>query len=132
MKKAVRKYKTTLILATSLLLPVALLILTTGSDVWAAKIAALNFHTEAKICKRVIGAGGFIRPARTLAEMSAISAWNDKVDGFGREYTLWSNAEKKSIRCTRAKGTKLFYCHARGAPCKNQYNTHSQLHAQGV
>ncbi len=132
MKKTVRKYKTMLMLATSLLLPVTLLVLTTGTDVWAAKLAALNFNTEAKICKPVIGAGGFIRPARTLAEMSAVSAWNDKVGGYGREYTLWSNAEKKSIRCARAKGTKLFYCHASGAPCKNQYNDFAKFHAKGV
>lgn len=119
-------------LATSLLLPVAFLFLTTETNLSAAELAALNLKTEAKICKPVIGAGGILKPARSQAEISAISAWNKLVDNFGKEYTLWHNAEKKQIRCAKAKKVEVYLCYVEGAPCKNQYVDFSKFHSTDV
>ena len=119
MKKMYRKNRTMWLLAVCMLCPVSLFVIVAGSKVWASHVDAVKRAQTPKHCQvQHHRAGGFNRTSKEMARMSAIVAWSREVTTYGQNYSLWTNADRKSVRCRKLRGTIVYNCIAFGTPCK--------------
>ncbi len=119
MSNTKNKPKAWAILATCLIPPLALLVFVIISETWNTHFSFLSGLQ--KDCKQLHMSSGFLRKNMSLARMSAVSSWIKKVKPYGVDYTFWTNADRKSLRCKKVSGTKYINCIAWAKPCKLIY-----------
>lgn len=73
----------------------------------------------AKHCKPLEQAFGNVHISKSKAQLHAIANWSLKAEKHGVMYSLWTNAEKKNMKCRRMARFPAFNCAAKASPCKN-------------
>lgn len=116
MKHIQNKPKALIIVVACLLPPFTLLMFMILADEWRTQMElSAGFRKD---CKTTHMTGGFVRKSMSLAEMSAITTWMREVEAYGKDYSLWSNASRKMMKCKKIRGTEYINCIARASPCK--------------
>lgn len=115
-KRTRNKPKTWIILIACIFPPCTLIFFMIAAEEWRTNLEmAVGFRKE---CKASHMTSGFVRKSIPLAEMSAITAWIREVQVYGNDYSLWSNASRKIMKCEKLRGSDYISCTARASPCK--------------
>lgn len=124
MNKPRSKPKAWVILTACLVPPLALLVFVVISVTWNTHFSFLSGMR--KDCKTLHMSGGFIRKNMTLAKMSAVTSWIKEVETYGQDYSLWTNADRRNLRCRKVNGTRYINCIAWAKPCKLIYTSEDE------
>ncbi len=68
-------------------------------------------------CQKKLGVKGRPHRISTVATLTAVRAWVQYAEKYGKEYAIWNEAEKGTIKCEKLERSDYYVCFASGKPC---------------
>ncbi|GBE42610.1 MAG TPA: hypothetical protein ENH05_02090 [Rhizobiales bacterium] len=69
-------------------------------------------------CQKKLGVKGRPHRISTVATLTAVRAWVQVASKYGKEYTIWNEAENGTIKCEKLERSDYYMCFASGKPCR--------------